>query len=109
MDPGRKDTPPRSKHMRQALGVLFVVLGFAALATAQSAEDLVAKNIQAKGGIEKIKAIKTLRMTGHIQAGGMAVTVGQEAKAPDLVRMTFTIQNMTQVQAYDGSMGWQIS
>ncbi len=95
--------------MRCALGVVFGVLGLASLATAQSAEDLVARNIQAKGGIDKIKAIKTLRMTGHMDAGGMAVTVGQEAKAPNLVRMTFTIQNMTQVQAYDGSIGWQIS
>ncbi len=95
--------------MRHVFGVLIGVLACAAVATAQSAEELVAKNLQAKGGIEKIKAIKTLRMTGHMEAGGMAVTVGQEAKAPDLVRQTATVQNMTQVMAYDGSIGWQIS
>src|SRR5947209_20001719 len=27
---------------------------------------------------------------------------------PNLVRETFTLQGMTQVQAYDGSLGWQI-
>ena len=37
---------------------------------AQTAEELVAKNIQAKGGMEKIKAIKSLRMTAAFDSGG---------------------------------------
>jgi hypothetical protein len=76
---------------------------------AQTAEELVAKNLQAKGGIEKIKAIKTIRMVGQFEAGGFKATVGQESKRPDMVRQTFTVQGMTQIVAYDGSTGWQIS
>src|SRR5439155_11783935 len=75
----------------------------------QTADDLVAKNLQAKGGVAKIKAIKSVRMTGRLEQGDLSAVVGQEAKAPDLLRLTFTLQNMTQVQAYDGSAGWQIS
>lgn len=89
-----------------------ILLAFAccaATATAQTAEELVAKNTEAKGGIAKIKAIKTLRMTGRLQQGDFTAVVGQEGKAPDMLRTTFTIQNMTQVQAYDGKVGWQIS
>src|SRR5439155_17915222 len=63
----------------------------------------------AKGGLAKIKAIKSLRMTGRLQQGDFTALVGQEARAPDLPRLTFTVDNMTQVQAYDGSIGWQIS
>ena len=74
-----------------------------------TAEELVAKNTDAKGGLAKIKAIKSLRMTGRFQQGDFSATVGSEAKAPNLLRQTFTLQNMTQVQAYDGSVGWQIS
>jgi len=85
------------------------MLWCAGTASAQTAEELVAKNIQAKGGIDKIKAIKSVRMTGRVQQGDFSAVVGQEAKAPDQLRITFTIQNMTQVQAYDGSVGWQIS
>ena len=48
-------------------------------------------------------------MTGRMQQGDFLADVGQEGKAPNLLRVTFTIQNMTQVQAYDGSVGWQIS
>ncbi|HMC30865.1 MAG TPA: hypothetical protein VKL99_08505, partial [Candidatus Angelobacter sp.] len=76
---------------------------------AQTAEELVAKNLQAKGGIEKMKAIKSVRMTGQFEASGFKATVGQESKRPEMVRETFTVQGMTQIQAYDGSIGWQIS
>lgn len=85
--------------------VCFVSLGLCA----QTAEELVAKNLQAKGGVEKMKAIKSLRMTGQFESGGFKATVGQESKRPEMVRQTFTVQGMTQIQAYDGSAGWQIS
>jgi len=95
--------------MRQFLGVAIVSVCCAAPISAQTAEELVARNIEAKGGVAKIKAIKSLRMIGRLQQGDFSAVVGQEAKAPDLLRVTFTIQNMTQIQAYDGSTGWQIS
>jgi len=76
---------------------------------AQTADELVAKNIQAKGGLEKIKAIKSLRMTGLFDSGGFRADVGQERKRPDQLRQTFSVQGMAQVQAYDGSTGWQIN
>src|SRR5215471_697853 len=73
----------------------------AVIHTELTAEELVAKNIEAKGGLAKIKAIKSLRMTGRLQQGDFSATVGSEAKAPNLIRETLTIQTMTQVQAYD--------
>jgi len=76
---------------------------------AQTADELVAKNIQAKGGLEKIKALKSLRMTASFDAGGFKAEVGQESKRPNLIRQTFSVQGMTQVEAYDGSSGWQIN
>ena len=76
---------------------------------AQTADELVAKNLQARGGIEKMKAIKSLRMTGQFDASGFKAAVGQESKRPEMFRQTFTVQGMTQVQAYDGDSGWQIS
>jgi hypothetical protein len=100
--------------MRSMPGVVLIAMVCGAATGAAfrpepTAEELVAKNTEAKGGLAKIKAIKTLRMTGRLQQGAFAAEVGQEAKAPNQLRVTFTIQNMTQIQAYDGSSGWQIS
>ena len=89
--------------------VIVLVLCCGPLTFAQTADELVQKNIEAKGGMEKIKAIKTVRMTGKLDgSGGFTGAVGQENKRPNLVRETFTLQGMTQIQAYDGSTAWMI-
>ncbi|HEY6768256.1 MAG TPA: hypothetical protein VI386_26165 [Candidatus Sulfotelmatobacter sp.] len=94
--------------MRHAVAVIVASLCLGIFACAQTADELVEKNIQAKGGVEKIKAIKSVRMTGKVAAGGgFTAAVGQENQRPDLVRETFSLQGMTAVQAYDGSTGWQ--
>ena len=94
--------------MRRWLVLLLAVFCFNLSASSQTAEELVNKNIEAKGGMEKIKAIKTLRMTGKLIVQGLTATQGQDNMRPNLVRETTTLQGMTAVQAYDGSTGWQI-
>ena len=49
--------------------VVFVSL-FSVFAFSQTADELVNKNIQAKGGLEKIKAIKSVRMAGRLTGSG---------------------------------------
>ena len=66
--------------------------------------------LQAKGGLDKIKAIHSLRATGKVQqGGGFTIQVSSLSMAPNLLRQNFTIQGMTQIQAYDGTTGWKIS
>jgi hypothetical protein len=96
-------------RMRRTPWILLVLL-FSVFSLAQTAEELVAKNLAAKGGEEKIKAIKSLRMSGRYQeADGFTAQVTQEAKAPNQLRQSFTLQGMTQTQAYDGGSGWQVN
>jgi len=96
--------------MQFFIRILPAILCLGVFGSAQTADELIAKNIQAKGGMEKIKAINTLRMTAKFEGGGgFKATIGEEKKRPDMVRQTFTLQGMTAVQAYDGSTGWQIS
>ena len=95
--------------MRHAMIVLVAVCCLRVFTHCQTAEELVDKNIQAKGGMEKIKAIHSLHMTGKLTGGGgFTATVTQDGIRPNLVRETFSLQGMTGVQAYDGTVGWQI-
>jgi hypothetical protein len=95
--------------MRHAMIVLVAVCCLRVFTHCQTAEELVDKNIQAKGGMEKIKAIHSLHMAGRLTGGGgFTATVTQDGMRPNLVRETFSLQGMTGVQAYDGTVGWQI-
>jgi outer membrane lipoprotein-sorting protein len=75
---------------------------------AQTVEEIIAKNIQARGGLEKLQAIKTLRMTARFAQGGFRATYVQENKREDKVREELIVQGMAQVRAYDGKTAWQI-
>jgi hypothetical protein len=95
--------------MRMIAPVVLFLGCLALSAPAQTVDELVAKNTEAKGGLEKIKAIQTLRTRGRLNQGSFMAQVGQEQKRPDKLRTTFTVQGMTAIQAYDGRTGWQIS
>lgn len=102
-----------SLRMRCILG--FVAAGMAAMAvvplnvSAQTVDEVITKNIQAHGGMEKIKAVKTIRITGKFTQGSFRAAFIQENKRPDKVREEVIVQGLTGVQAYDGKTGWQIS
>jgi hypothetical protein len=95
--------------MRHAVILLGCVLCLGVCGQSQTADELVQKNIQAKGGMDKIQAIKSVRMTGKLQGGGgFTASIGQENQRPNLVRETISLQGMTAITAYDGTTGWQI-
>jgi len=82
---------------------------FIASAPAQTVDELIAKNIQARGGMEKLKAAQSMKMTGKMMMqGGMEAPFVLQSKRPELARMDLTIQGMTMVQAYDGQTAWWI-
>jgi Outer membrane lipoprotein-sorting protein len=96
--------------MKWCLQVVFVVscLLPAALPS-QTVDEIIAKNVEARGGLEKLRAIKSLRMTGKFSQGGFRATFVQENKRDDKVREEVILQGMAQVQAYDGHSAWQIN
>ena len=87
-----------------------LVAGLAGAAVqAQTADEIIAKNIEARGGKDKIKAVQSVRMTGKMAMGqGMEAPFSMEVARPNKLRMEFTIQGMTGVQAYDGNTGWSV-
>jgi outer membrane lipoprotein-sorting protein len=87
-----------------------LVAGLAGAAVqAQTADEIIAKNLTARGGKDKIKAVQSARMTGKMVMGqGMEAPFTMEVARPSKMRMEFTIQGMTGVQAFDGKSGWSV-
>jgi outer membrane lipoprotein-sorting protein len=98
----------RSLLMRKLNLVLVALSLFAFVAQAQTVDEIVAKNIAAKGGMAKLKAVQTARITGNTAIGEMQADFVLVQKRPDKVRQEISVQGLTIVQAYDGKSGWQI-
>ena len=80
---------------------------------AQNVEELVNGHLEAGGGSAKLKALKSIKLSGKISmpmmmqntsAGGSAAEapVTVEIKKPNLVRMEIDVQGKPLVQAFDG-------
>ena len=89
--------------------VLAATMWLSFSAGAQTVDEVIAKNIQARGGAEKLKSVHSLRSTAKLTQGSFRAEFLQENKRADKVREEFIIQGLAQVQAYDGKTGWQIS
>jgi outer membrane lipoprotein-sorting protein len=94
---------------RFALGLALTALA-ALPAAGQTVDELVAKSIEARGGLAKLKAVTSMRLSGKMTMGpGIEAPISIEFKRPSRVRMEFTFQGNTGVQAYDGAHGWSIN
>jgi hypothetical protein len=74
-------------------------------------DSLVAKNIEAKGGLEALHAVQSLRLKGKMLVNEGQIEFGytETKKRPGEIRTEIALQGMTAVQAYDGKEGWKIS
>jgi hypothetical protein len=86
-------------------------LCFAPAAFGYTADELATKNVAAKGGLESIHAIKSLRLSGSLRVQQDTLELGLVTlvKQPGSVRYEATLQGLTQVQAFDGNQAWQIN
>jgi outer membrane lipoprotein-sorting protein len=79
-------------------------------ALALTAEELVAKNLEARGGEAKLRAVKTMHTVGKVRAGaGLDAKIESWGIAPNSYRGEFSLQGMTAVQSWDGTQAWVIS
>jgi hypothetical protein len=76
---------------------------------AQSAEQVVSGYLNAVGGVDKLKAIQSVKATGTFQQGGMNIPFVMFQKRPNKQLIEVTFQGMTQKLCYDGTMGWLIN
>lgn len=75
-----------------------------------SVDEIVASNIAARGGRERLKALRSIRESGVVTAsGGRRAPVVREIQRPGLFRLEFSYQGTTSVFAHDGTTAWQVA
>jgi len=88
---------------------LAILCALSVSAAEMTVDELLAKNAAAKGGMEKLRALKSARFSGTMaMGGGMEAPFTMTKARPEKMRVEFTFQGMTGVQAYDGTTGWTV-
>jgi zinc protease len=76
----------------------------------QTLDEVLARNYRARGGLDKLQALKAWKMSGKISLPEQKLELPIEIwqKAPDKLRVETAFQGMKITQGYDGSSAWWI-
>jgi outer membrane lipoprotein-sorting protein len=72
-------------------------------------DQLVAKNLQAKGGLEKMRAVQTIKETSRMVIQGMDATLTVYLRRPNQLRQEIVVSGKTIINAFDGTTAWLIN
>lgn len=100
----KKITMKFSKIISTALIVLVTTAG----AFAQTADEIVAKHIDAMGGAEKWKALKGLEMKNKFSVQGMDIESKTVILAGKSLRTDVSVMGQEIITAVDGETGWSV-
>ena len=95
--------------MSARLLAAIVLAALPVAAATPTAEELIAKNLEARGGAAKLQAIKSMHTVGTIRVGGgLDAKVESWTVALEKYRSDFSLQGMTAIQSWDGSDAWVV-
>ncbi|MFT4032991.1 MAG: outer membrane lipoprotein-sorting protein [Siphonobacter sp.] len=83
-----------------------VVLTLAA--QAQTVDEIVEKNIAARGGAEKLKGLKTLVIENSMSTQGMDIPMKQSIIVGRGMRMDISVMGNEMITVIDGDKGWAL-
>jgi hypothetical protein len=88
-----------------------LALAAAPRARALTLDEILQKNLAARGGMEKISALKSVRFSGKMKFTGWGgeFDLSNLIARPGRVRNEQTMQGLTQISTWDGHEGWQIN
>jgi outer membrane lipoprotein-sorting protein len=96
--------------MKNPMIWFLAMLFLSGLLGAQTLEEILAMNYQARGGLDKLKAVTAVKMTGTviIPAQGLEMALTMWQKNPAKIRIENTFQDKVIVKAYDGLKAWTV-
>src|SRR5688572_4643749 len=77
-------------------------------ARAQTLEEVVEKNIAARGGEARLRNLQAVRLTGTFTVGDIELSVVMEQKRPWMMRTELRGMGMRSVEVFDGRTGWKL-
>ena len=106
---GHEGAPMPGKRLLGCMLAAAAVLG-PGLARAETVDTILAKHIAARGGLEALRAVKSISSAGKLRPPGFDgdMIYSETLVRGGKVRVNITLQGLTAVQTYDGADGWQI-
>ena len=91
--------------------ILAAALAVAAAGQDLKLDDIIKRSVDAQGGLDKIRAIQSMKVTGKMVLGGgsLEAPVVSYLKRPHCNRMEIRLQGQLIVDAYDGTTKWTIN
>ena len=77
--------------------------------TAQTVDELIQNNIEAKGGYEALKAVNSMETSGKMLMQGMEISFKGYQKRQNKLRQNLEVQGQAIIQAYDGETAWMVN
>ena len=101
---------PRIDRSALALALLLTaaLIALPSLAQDLTLDQVLEKYYEAVGGKDAWAAVGATHQKGTMQMMGMEAPIEMWAKRPHKLRIEFTMQGMTGIQAVDGENGWQV-
>jgi len=78
-------------------------------ASAQTVDELLAKHFESRGGLDKLKALNTVKMVGTVSGRGSEGTMTAWTKRPNLMRQEMGAEGQQVIQAFDGVRAWTVN
>jgi outer membrane lipoprotein-sorting protein len=97
------------RFLHRLASLLALALLTGATLSAQSVDDIVSRNMAAKGGADRWKAITSMRLTGTLSTQGESLPLTILGKRPNLMRHEALTPSGPLVQAFDGTTPWTIN
>jgi outer membrane lipoprotein-sorting protein len=94
---------------KKLAGLAFLLIFLPTTLLAQNADEIIAKCVEARGGLKKIRTVQSERLSGQILFGpDTQGTLLLEVKRPGKILEQLTVGDKTMIRASNGKEGWII-
>jgi outer membrane lipoprotein-sorting protein len=91
------------------LAVPLLVAAQLSAAQTPTVDEIVTNHLNAKGGADKLRAIKSVKTSGKVSGPSGTAPVLSWAKRPNMMRREITVEGQAIVVGFDGTTVWAIN